>query len=433
LSISEDEGERTRAATYAGPPSADGGILDADDALFDDESDDTAEGLGDTADGLGDTADGLGDTADGLDDTAEGLDDTADGLGDTARSASSATKWGMAGLLLAYAGLGSYCLVSAVGHGMGPDHPQGVTRSVTTALGTSPAIPAARAPAVKAETGAPQGGAAVAAVTQSAATSNAIITGKAYAAKAFARVHAAPTTPKVEALSAVSATAIGPAGGNGDHPQIAPMVLDGNAATAWVTHWYASAHFGNLKDGTGLVLDMGRAVTIRRVQLALGGSPGLWGADIQIRVGNSPGQWNFTPAAMATDVGGWVAPELRTPVTGRYVQIWFTKLPRDSWGTYQEHVYGVTVHGSAPAGSGSTAASATPSASTPARATRHPGHAGIGYPGGGHSGGGPHPPGAAHAGHGARAGGGRGPGGHGGAGHGHDGRGGGPGHGDRDH
>ena len=90
-------------------------------------------------------------------------------------------------------------------------------------------------------------------------------------------------------------------------------------------------------------------VTIRQVQLALGGSPGLWGADIQIRVGDSPGQWNFAPAAVATDVGGWVAPELRTPVTGRYVQIWFTKLPRDSWGTYQEHVYGVTVHGSVPA------------------------------------------------------------------------------------
>jgi hypothetical protein len=418
LSISEDEGERTRAATYAGPPSADGGILDADDALFDDESDDTAEGLGDTAEGLDDTAGGLG--------------DTAEGLGETARSPSSATKWGMAGLLLAYAGLGSYCLVSAAGHGMGPDHPQGVTRSVTTALGKSSAIPAARAPAVKAETGAPQGGAA-AAVTQSAATSNAIITGKAYAAKAFARVHAATSTPKVEALSAVSATAIGPAGGNGDHPQIAPLVLDGNSATAWVTHWYASAHFGNLKDGTGLVLDMGRAVTIRRVQLALGGSPGLWGADIQIRVGNSPGQWNFTPAALATDVGGWVAPELRTPVTGRYVQIWFTKLPRDSWGTYQEHVYGVTVHGSAPAVSGSTAASATPSASTPAHATGHTGHAGIGYPGGGHSGGGPRPPGAAHPGHGAHPGGGYGPGGHGGAGHGHDGHGPGPGHGDRDH
>jgi hypothetical protein len=387
LSISEDEGERTRAAACAGPPSADGGILDADDALFDDEPGDT----------------------------------DAD-LGDAARSASPATKWGMAGLLLAYAGLGSYCLVSALGHGLGPDHPQGVTRSVTTALGKSPAIPAAKSPAVKAETGAPQGGAAVAAVTGSAAPSNAIITGKAYAAKAFARVHGATTTtttPKVEALSAVSATAIGPAGGNGDHPQIAPLVLDGNSATAWVTHWYASARFGNLKDGTGLVLDMGRAVTIRRVQLALGGTPGLWGADIQIRVGNSPGQWSFAPAAVATDVGGWVAPELRTPATGRYVQIWFTKLPRDSWGTYQEHVYGVTVHGSAPA------ASATPSASTPAHTSRHTGHAGIGHPGSG-----PHSPGATYPGHGAHPGG-HGPGGHGGAGHGHDGHGGGPGYGER--
>ncbi len=416
MSISEDEGERTRAATYAGPPSADGSILDADGAVLDDEFDDTDGGFEGTGAGLEDA--GLEDA--GLEDA--GLEDTAAGLEDADRSASSATKWGMAGLLLAYAGLGGYCLVSALGQGTGPDRPQGVTRSVTTALGKSPAIPAAKAPAVKAEAGAPRGGAAVAAVAGSAASSNAIITGKAYAAKAFARVHAATTTPKVEALSAVSATAFGPRGGNGDHPQIAPLVLDGNSATAWVTHWYASARFGNLKDGTGLVLDMGRAVTIRRVQLSLGGSPGFWGADIQIRVGNSSGEWNFAPAAVATDVGGWVAPELRTPVTGRYVQIWFTKLPRDSWGTYQEHVYGVTVHGFAPA------ASAEPSTSSPVRTTRHTGHAGIGQPGGGHPGGGPHSPGAAYPGHGAHPGGGHGPGGHGGAGHGHDG---GPGHGGR--
>lgn len=330
--------------------------------------------------------------AEGWDDT--GPDDTAAGFADTARSASPATKWGMAGLLLAYAGLGSYCLVSALGHGPGPDHPQGVTRSVTTALGkstapaaTTPAvkIPTAMTPAATAGTGTLLGGAAAAASTESAASSDAIITGKAYAAKAFTRVQAVTATPKAEALSAVSATAIGPVGGNGDHPQIAPLVLDGNSATAWVTHWYASAHFGNLKEGTGLVLDMGRAVTIQRVQLALGGSPGFWGADVQIRVGNSPEQWNFAPDVVATDVGGWVAPELPTPATGRYVQIWFTKLPRDSWGTYQEHVYGVTVHGSVPASSHSS----------------HPGHPGGGHPSrGAHPGRGPHPggpqPGGGH-------------------------------------
>jgi microcystin-dependent protein len=343
LSTSEDEDK----ATYAGQPSAGGRVIDAEGIVPDDED----------------------------------FDDLAVDPADDTRSASPATKWGMAGLVLAYAGLGSYCLVTALGNGIGPDHPQGVTRSVSTAVGKATTDATAKAP-----TGTRRGTAATAAIAESAATSTAIVTGKAYAAKAFVRVQAA-VAPKVEALTAISATAIGPAGANGDHPHIAPLVLDGNSATAWVTHWYQSANFGNLKEGTGLVLDMGQTVTIRQVKLALGGSPGFWGADIQIRVGDSPGQWNFAPAAVVTDVGGWVAPELRTPVTGRYVQIWFTKLPRDSWGTYQEHVYGVTVHGSVP--------------------TSHTAHAGGGHDGGnggtGHGG----------AGHGGGHGGGHGHGGHG--------------------
>jgi hypothetical protein len=368
LSISEDEDK----ATDAGQPPADGSVIDAVGAALNDGVLDDAV----------------------LDD--EDLDYPAVGPGDGIRPASPATKWGMAGLLLAYAGLGSYCVATALGNGPGPEHPQGVTRGVSTALGQATAGPTAGA-VDPAQAGTRRGSAATAATAESAATSAAIVTGKALAARAFARVQAV-AAPKVEALTAVSATAIGPAGAGGDHPQRAPLVLDGNSATAWVTHWYESAYFGNLKAGTGLVLDMGRMVTIRQVQLALGGSPGFWGADVQIRVGDSPGQWNFAPAAVVTDVGGWVAPELRTPVTGRYVQIWFTKLPRDSWGTYQEHVYGVTVHGSVPplsAGAPGTVHTAS-----------HTAHPGGRHPGGGHYGGHwDH----GHGGHG----GGHGPGGHG--------------------
>lgn len=322
MSVSGDK------ATYADQPSADG-----------------SGSVGSGSDSSGSDSSGtvLDDTV--LDD--EDFDDPAADPGDDTRAASSAAKWGMAGLLVAYAGLGSYCVVSALGQGTGPDHAQGVTRSVSTVLGQ-----AATGSTAKAQPATRRGSAATAGSTGPSAMSAAIVAGKAYAAKAYVRGQAAAVAPKVEALTAVSATAIGPAGASGDHPRIAPLILDGNSATAWVTHWYASAHFGNLKEGTGLVLDMGRMVTIRRVQLALGGSPGLWGANIQIRVGDSPGQWNFAPAAAVTDAGGWVAPELRTPVTGRYVQIWFTKLPRDSWGTYQEHVYGVTVHGYGSAGQG---------------------------------------------------------------------------------
>jgi hypothetical protein len=243
-----------------------------------------------------------------------------------------------------------------------------------------------------------------AAGTREAAAPGAIVAVKAHAAKASARAGAAGPLPRAEVLAAVSATAIGPAGTSGDHPQRASLVIDGNSATSWITHWYETARFGNLKEGTGLVLDMGKTVTIRQVQLALGGSPGLWGADVQIRVGDSPSAWNPAPAAQYTDVGGWVGSELRTPATGRYLQIWFTKLPRDSWGTYQEHVYGVTVHG-------------TPAPAPAAHLASHPGSAGGQRPGhGGPRAGDHHAAGGGHSwggGHGGGPGGGHGHHGHG--------------------
>jgi hypothetical protein len=157
-------------------------------------------------------------------------------------------------------------------------------------------------------------------------------------------------------LTAISATAIGPHGANdGDHPNLAALVVDPHSTMSWVTHWYKTAYFGNLQDGTGLLLDMGRTVTIKQIKLALGGSPGFWGADVQIRIGDTPDLAGLAPVATANDVGGWVTADLYAPVTGRYVQIWFTKLPLDQQGTFQEHVYGVTVHGSAPRPSHSSA------------------------------------------------------------------------------
>ena len=74
-----------------------------------------------------------------------------------------------------------------------------------------------------------------------------------------------------QALTPVSATAFGPLGeSDGDNPELARLAIDGSPATAWHTQWYATAAFGNLKPGTGLLLDMGRTVTITSAQSMLG-------------------------------------------------------------------------------------------------------------------------------------------------------------------
>ncbi|HUN30566.1 MAG TPA: hypothetical protein VMU95_00995 [Trebonia sp.] len=278
---------------------------------------------------------------------------------DEVREPSSLTKWGMAGLLVVYAGLGTYCVATTLGGGAGSPlarsdgsaHPEGVSRSVAAAL----AQPTVESGSSSTES---------AAAPKASSSRGGMSAARRYAGQSAPQ--AATPPPAIDPLTAVSAVAIGPSGAaDGDHPELAPYAIDPHSGMSWVTHWYTTAHFGNLQKGTGLLLDMGKTVTIRQVELALGGSPGFWGADLQIRIGDTPNLTGTAPVATATDVGGWVSQDLGHAVTGRYVQIWFTKLPLDTWGTFQEHVYGVKVRGYVPAPH-PPATSPTSSASTTA-------------------------------------------------------------------
>jgi putative peptidoglycan lipid II flippase len=152
-----------------------------------------------------------------------------------------------------------------------------------------------------------------------------------------------PPSPAAEALTPASATAYGPTGpDSGDDPGHAYQAIDSNAATAWLSDWYQSAAFGSLQDGTGLLIDMGQAVTISRVQLMLGATPG---ADLQLLTGNAPARSQMQLQASINNAGGQVALTLASPEPARYLLIWFTLLPPDSAGTYQVSVSDVMIEG----------------------------------------------------------------------------------------
>lgn len=150
-----------------------------------------------------------------------------------------------------------------------------------------------------------------------------------------ARTTPAPAANPAQSLSPVSATAFGPAGHPGDDPQSAQLAISGGV---WHTDWYATANFGSLQAGTGLLLDMGRTVTITGAQMTLGDAAG---ADLQLRAGVSPTMANLPPVAAAGNAGGVLQLTLTRPVTCRYVLIWFTKLPPDTSGTFQVSVSNV--------------------------------------------------------------------------------------------
>ena len=152
----------------------------------------------------------------------------------------------------------------------------------------------------------------------------------------------APTaspSPAARPLAPVNAVAFGASGPDqGDNPQLASLAIDHNPATAWQTDWYTTARFGNLYPGTGLLLDMGGTVTVTAARITLGSSPG---AGFQVRVGATPSLADLPPAARARSASGTVRLQFTTPVRGRYVLIWFTRLPADSAGTFQASVHNV--------------------------------------------------------------------------------------------
>jgi len=146
----------------------------------------------------------------------------------------------------------------------------------------------------------------------------------------------------VGTLVPASIAAFGPGGtGQGDSPQLANQALAGKATAPWHSDWYATAHFGNLQSGTGLLLDMGRTVTVTSARISMANSAG---ADLALRIGNAPTLSSLSPAAHANGVGGVI--RLNTaPTRGRYVLVWFTRLPADQAGTFQVAVYRITLTG----------------------------------------------------------------------------------------
>ncbi|HEU4674716.1 MAG TPA: hypothetical protein VFS29_01920 [Motilibacteraceae bacterium] len=141
-------------------------------------------------------------------------------------------------------------------------------------------------------------------------------------------------------IRVVGARAFDPQGDGHEDDASAALALDGDRGTAWTTQtYYGSAHLGGLKDGVGLVVDLGAVREVRTVGLDLLGR----GTDLQVRAavvpaGARPG--SSGPAApparidgfpvllgAATDTGSSVAVRAPQPVTARYLLVWLTALP----------------------------------------------------------------------------------------------------------
>jgi hypothetical protein len=164
----------------------------------------------------------------------------------------------------------------------------------------------------------------------------------------------APASAAVLTPAGVSTFNIfGKPAGNTEDPSSAGQAIDGSLSTAWATSYYlGSPVFGGLKTGTGLLLDMGKAVKLSQVEV-LFGSQCCTSAEIYIGNSNAMSQTaldNFTKVAPSVTVSRSHTFTVNSSATGRYVLIWITSLPpmQGSAGKYQALIYNIVVRGTAP-------------------------------------------------------------------------------------
>lgn len=107
-----------------------------------------------------------------------------------------------------------------------------------------------------------------------------------------------------------------------DNPTEVANLIDGNPATMWMSSYYATARFGNLKDGIGVILNLGQS---RRLLHVVVDSPTAgWAASVYVGAQPWPAlaSWG-APASTASAIAGSHTFALGGQ-TGRAVLLWIT-------------------------------------------------------------------------------------------------------------
>jgi len=151
-------------------------------------------------------------------------------------------------------------------------------------------------------------------------------------------------TPK----SALGFDALNPGDTGDENSNQAANVLDGNPQ-GWSTQYYDSARFGDLKAGTGFILNLGEPSKVSSVTVQFGTAVG---AIAELRVGSSDVRSSANLHSMQivagpSSVAGSYTFRIQHPVSGQYLVIWFTKLPPMAGqpGKFEAQIFKVGITG----------------------------------------------------------------------------------------
>ncbi|TQN28577.1 serine/threonine protein kinase [Haloactinospora alba] len=146
--------------------------------------------------------------------------------------------------------------------------------------------------------------------------------------------------PELETIELSDAEGFDPLGDGDEHSDNAGKAIDGDPDSRWKTEGYDGPSFGKLKEGVGLLVDLGDTAEVHEATLSLGEAGA---ADVQLLVGDDPEFEALQQKAEASGVSGEEDVKLSDPAEGRYVAIWFTSLPQD--GEYRGTINEVELRG----------------------------------------------------------------------------------------
>jgi putative peptidoglycan lipid II flippase len=137
-----------------------------------------------------------------------------------------------------------------------------------------------------------------------------------------------PAKPAGTALKLNTVSDFDPLGDTVENPTQVHLAYDGDAATAWHTEQYNGSQWGGnpAKTGVGLKVDLGRAVTVSKVQLLFTQA----GVSVELRYNDQDSASLDSYTVAATSPRTHEASQLLTPPSvgaHRYWLIWLTALP----------------------------------------------------------------------------------------------------------
>ena len=146
------------------------------------------------------------------------------------------------------------------------------------------------------------------------------------------------TTP--EPLAILKVEAYDPQGDGEENNRLTPTIYDGDNDTGWYSENYRSDAFGGLKDGVGVIVDLGPNKKPQTVELVMP-EP----SDVEVHIGPDNRLEGATKIGEKQDADGTVKFDVPAEVSGQYVVVWFTKISQADNGKRRAWLNEVVVTG----------------------------------------------------------------------------------------